>query len=80
MPGQWFSPGTTVSSTNDTDRHDIAEILSKVALNAITQTHVCVLTVVSNTNPCQMNLHSRFDKRWVNAIFVSVQVINRLYQ
>jgi hypothetical protein len=25
----WFSPGTLVSSTNKTDRHDIAEILLK---------------------------------------------------
>ena len=33
--GQWFSP---VSSTNKTDRHDIAEILFKVALNTIKQT------------------------------------------
>ena len=31
--GQWFSPGTLVSSTNKTGRHDIAEILLKVALN-----------------------------------------------
>jgi hypothetical protein len=31
--GQWFSPGTPVSSTNKTGRHDIAEILLKVALN-----------------------------------------------
>ena len=23
VTGQWFSPGTTVSSTNQTDRHDI---------------------------------------------------------
>jgi hypothetical protein len=30
--GQWFSPGIPVSSTNKTDRHDIAEILLKVAL------------------------------------------------
>ena len=30
--GQWFSPGTPVSSTNKTDRHDIKEILLKVAL------------------------------------------------
>ena len=34
--GQWFSPGTPVSSTNKTDRHDITEILLKVALNTIT--------------------------------------------
>ena len=33
--GQWFSPGTPVSSTNKTDRHNIAEILLKVALNTI---------------------------------------------
>ena len=33
--GQWFSPGPPVSSTNKTDRHDIAEILLKVALNTI---------------------------------------------
>jgi hypothetical protein len=35
---QWFSRGTPVSSTNKTDRHDIAEILLKVALNTINQT------------------------------------------
>ena len=34
----WFSPGTPVSSTNKTDRHDITEILLKVALNTITLT------------------------------------------
>ena len=34
--GRWFSPGISVSSTNKTDRHDIIEILLKVALNAIT--------------------------------------------
>ena len=30
--GQWFSPGTPTSSTTKTGRHDIAEILLKVAL------------------------------------------------
>jgi len=38
VTGQWFSPGTPVSSTNKTDRHDITEILLKVALNTINQT------------------------------------------
>jgi hypothetical protein len=33
--GWWFSPGSLVSSTNKADRHDIAEILLKVALNTI---------------------------------------------
>jgi hypothetical protein len=32
-----FSPGTPVSSTNKTDRHDITEILLKVALSTINQ-------------------------------------------
>jgi hypothetical protein len=31
-PGWWFSPGTPASSTTKTGRHDIAEILLKVAL------------------------------------------------
>jgi hypothetical protein len=35
--GQWFSPGTLASSTTKSGRHDIAEILLKVALNTINQ-------------------------------------------
>jgi hypothetical protein len=35
--GWWFSLGTTASSTTKTGRHDIAEILLKVALNTINQ-------------------------------------------
>jgi len=33
------SPGPPVSSTNKTDRHDITEILLKVALNTMKQTN-----------------------------------------
>jgi hypothetical protein len=36
VAGLWFSPGTLVSSTTKTDRHDITEILLKVTLNIIT--------------------------------------------
>jgi len=36
---QWFSLGPLVSSINKTDRHDISEILLKVALNSIKQTN-----------------------------------------
>ena len=39
VAGWWFSPGTPISSTNKTDRHDVTEILLKVALNIITPTH-----------------------------------------
>jgi hypothetical protein len=35
--GRWFSPGTLASSTTKTGRHDIAEILLKVALSTINQ-------------------------------------------
>jgi hypothetical protein len=35
--GWWFSLGTTASSTTKIGRHDIAEILLKVALNTKNQ-------------------------------------------
>ena len=35
--GRWFSPGTLASSTTKTGRHDIAEILLKVALKTENQ-------------------------------------------
>jgi hypothetical protein len=35
--GRWFSSGTPASSTTKTGRHDIAEILLKVAFNIINQ-------------------------------------------
>jgi hypothetical protein len=42
--GRWFSPGTPASSTTKTGRHDIAEILLKVALQ------------INKIRPIQMNL------------------------
>jgi hypothetical protein len=35
VTGRWFSPGSPVSSTNKTDRHDLTEILLKVSINTI---------------------------------------------
>ena len=43
--GRWFSPGPSVSSTDKTDRHDITEILLKVAFNTIKQTNISMLDV-----------------------------------
>ena len=45
--GRWFSPGTPASSTTKTGRHDIAEILLKVALSTkINQsTYYCYVDV-----------------------------------
>jgi hypothetical protein len=42
VSGRWFSRGTPVSSTNKTDRHDITEILLKVAWNTTTVTLHCI--------------------------------------
>jgi len=39
--GQLFSAGTPVFSSNKIDRHDIAQIELKVALNTITLTVFC---------------------------------------
>jgi hypothetical protein len=36
---RWFSPGTPASTTTKTGRHDIAEILLKVALNTKNQSN-----------------------------------------
>jgi hypothetical protein len=41
--GRWFTPGTLVSSTNKTDRHEITEILLKVVLNIVTETNQTIV-------------------------------------
>ena len=41
--------GTLVSSTNKTNRHDITEILLKVALNTINLNHVILITYLLNS-------------------------------
>ena len=41
--GRWFSPGIPASSATKTGRHDIAEMLLKVALNTINQSiNTCI--------------------------------------
>ena len=52
-----FSPGTPVSATNKTDRHDITEILLKVALNPITITLISPATEYPSHNIIFMYLH-----------------------
>jgi hypothetical protein len=44
--GRWFSPGTPASSTTKTGRHDIAEILLKVALNTINQINFIIFAYI----------------------------------
>ena len=62
--GQWFSPGTPVSS-NKTDRHDITEILLKVALNTITLTLYLItisLCLWSNSLCYQFSNNQHYNK------------------
>ena len=55
---RWVFSGTLVSFTNKTDLNDIAEILLKVALNTITQFHLCNITnVVPMTTSVSRWLH-----------------------
>ena len=55
--GRWLS-GTLASSTTKSGRHDIAEILLKVALNTINQPTVYIIwlkLLISNTNNKKIN-------------------------
>ena len=58
--GRWFSPGTSVSSTNKTDRHDITEILLKEVLNIITITKPIVLTWINFIEEIFIFVHPDF--------------------
>jgi hypothetical protein len=51
--GRWFCPGTLASSTTKTCRHDIAEILLKVALSTIKQTNKHINVRLLTINPLQ---------------------------
>ena len=44
--GRWFSPSTPVSETNKTDRHDMTEIVLKVALKHHNRTLYWSLVVI----------------------------------
>ena len=47
MTGRCIFPGTPVSSTNKTDRHDITEIVLKVALNTIKPNQTIIIYLLS---------------------------------
>jgi hypothetical protein len=74
--GRWFSPGTTVSSTTKAGRHDIAEILLKVALkhNKANQiksifrynNHLGWRMGLSNLKRNNLNLLDNHSQIWLN--------------
>jgi hypothetical protein len=47
--GRWFSPGTPASPTTKTGRHDIAEILLKVALKHQKSINQSIKIIVEKT-------------------------------
>ena len=51
MTGRWYSPVTPVSSPNKTDRHDITEILPKVAIDTINLTKPLFYCQFNGTEP-----------------------------
>jgi hypothetical protein len=57
--GRWFSPGTSVSSINKTARHNITEIVLKVALNTISlKLKLCV------SKNSEMNVRSPYGNKY----------------
>ena len=59
--GRWFSPGTPASWTTKTGRHEIAEILLKVALNTknkIKSITTLVAIGTDCTGSCKSNYHT----------------------
>jgi hypothetical protein len=53
--GRWFSQGTPASSTTKTGRHDIAEILLKVALKHQNQTKSIYCLFFTDIFSCMAN-------------------------
>ena len=80
--GRWFSPGTPASSTTKTGRHDIAEILLKVALNTKNQ----IKSDAMKNKPCHRvrtvpNLNSMYTHNldnWCNDMYLLCIDLNPL--
>jgi hypothetical protein len=69
--GRWFFP---VSSTNKTDRHDIAEILLNVALNTINQNQICRKFLI-----LLINMHAYFSLQLCNITRVDPVQVQRAW-
>ena len=75
--GQWFSPGTPVSSTNKTDCHNITEILLKVALNTINQTKPnCLVKSCNHSSSC---ISIQFQFVWTEFRVINLVVWSALW-
>ena len=82
--GQWFSPGTPASSTTKTGRHDIAEILLKVALkhqkSKSSRFVFLRLRPPRNYLPFDLaNFHTRIKERSNNFTYQQTTIFNKLH-
>ena len=69
--GRWFSPGTPASSTTKPGRHDIVEILLKVALSTINQINKTQYSSITEV----VNSGLRFGLWCFNATFNNISII-----
>ena len=79
--GQWFSSGTPASSTTKTGRHDIAEILMKVALSTKKQTnkHITVVNdVYAFVYQKMLNTKRYFVSRWYFEMHLKNYLLNNV--
>ena len=82
--GRWFSPATLVSSTNKTDRHDITEILLKVASNTInlneTFNFILFAMILDQSVPVGYSQYVFRTKVWECSIFTGLLIMKYINQ
>jgi hypothetical protein len=67
--GRWFSPGTPASSTTKTGRHDIAEILLKVASNTKKSINQSIpLSELAHTSSSDMYSFNLWQKKFISTM------------
>jgi hypothetical protein len=74
--GWWFSPGIPASSTTNNGRHDIAEILLKVALSTINKFNQTDFVFVGSTRSyCFQNRNkNNFAARFSSVVLISASL------
>ena len=72
--GRWFSPSTPVSSTNKTDRHDITEILLKVALNTTSPQNPPIKDVKVDVRFIMSRVSNMLLTFWIN-VFLYIECL-----
>jgi hypothetical protein len=77
--GRWFSPGTSASSTTKTGRHDIVEILLKVALNTKNQNHIVVNSITHHPFVYSWeSVHSGFKQNGLSNVLGLMDLLHSL--